>query len=387
MKFFQTIRCFVAVSICVGIFSLLTVNTGVAQEEIAEQDNNSLLVYVKQAELFSKEQHSFLKRSIDQATFMIENRSDDFIVIRNFSIVDQLPDIQRWYGSQYGSAYYSPLEDVWIYNEVNQQLSEPLFAFGVIPPRKALEISRWFLVKGGSIQCAIDFQRLSKAEAGTYLYVNLYDKSAFSPKRIFQRAESEENIDALLKSFDNVDWRHVIAPAIREVLIQSLEVSCQIPIQELEVNLEKVKEEIGDWILDSIFLRSLNLWVVETVAANYMIVDDKAIELPGISLLAFILIESQAGGVETILPLTGYEQFNPEKPSIKGAGYFNPGITILPREKIFPLLQAVKDNGHKVTAFAYDSNGLGERYYLLVGEFDEKVRREVAQQSYLATEE
>ena len=82
--------------------------------------------------------------------------------------------------------------------------------------------------------------------------------------------------------------------------------------------------------------------------------------------------------VDFILPLSGYENFAPQKPSINEAGYFSPGVTKITHKDILKLFTFAREKGDAVTIFPYDPTGLGISYYLLVGDFDEKRRREIA---------
>ena len=46
---------------------------------------------------------------------------------------------------------------------------------------------------------------------------------------------------------------------------------------------------------------------------------------------------------------------------------------------ILRLLELARDRGDGVTILPFDPNGLGMKFYVLVGEFDELARRDIAE--------
>ncbi|MBW2181943.1 MAG: hypothetical protein JRG81_16475, partial [Deltaproteobacteria bacterium] len=46
-------------------------------------------------------------------------------------------------------------------------------------------------------------------------------------------------------------------------------------------------------------------------------------------------------------------------------------------DEILSLFKFAREKGDSISVFAYDPTGLGKRYYLLVGDFNEKKRRDI----------
>jgi len=90
------------------------------------------------------------------------------------------------------------------------------------------------------------------------------------------------------------------------------------------------------------------------------------------------VIASSYRVVDSILPLSGYEEFDAQLPTIGPVGYFDPGVTKIDHADMPRLLEFARDRGDEVTVLPYDANGLGMRFYLLVGEFDAEARRRMA---------
>jgi len=95
----------------------------------------------------------------------------------------------------------------------------------------------------------------------------------------------------------------------------------------------------------------------------------------------FSLIAADKEEVSAVLPLQGYEEFAPTLPHIEGPGYFNPGVTKISKEDLRKLFFRAYQKSDAISVLTYDPNGLGKRQYVLVGEFDKKKRRVMAQES------
>lgn len=322
------------------------------------------------------EEYLFLKGAPARVIFLLENKSDDFIVVRSVSILGQLPDTDKWYGSQYGSTNYRQLDDTWEYNEMDQMLSEPVFAFGIIGPGKSLEVPRWCVLRGKKLPVKITCQRLNKTQAGEYLYFHTYNEGEFSARRVFERCG---DVDALLNAEKKVDWRVVIAPKMESVSMATQWAVCSVSLREPAFSFEQACKSITGEVSDYVFWPDENVWVVSTEKGAYLVGPEVVTELGEIDLLSFVIIASSNETVPVILPLNGYEAFNPQKPHIEGPGYFNPGVTQLPKNKLSVFFESVKKAGNAISILHYNPDGLGVRRYLLVGEFDETDRRNLAQ--------
>ncbi|MFC1884804.1 hypothetical protein ACFL2O_08540 [Thermodesulfobacteriota bacterium] len=320
---------------------------------------------------------AFLKRTPERVTFVLENRSDDFLVLRKFEIKDQLPDIERWVGPLYGSVEYSREKDVFFYNFVEQCLSEPVFSMGLIKPNGKIEISRNVVFKHNKIDFQIYFQRLILEDAKKSLYFNFPDEPELGPRKIFR---SIDDLEGLLNSnrTDSADWSRVIFKGQKEIPFLRQGTDCTVTLKEPELSLEKVLDKGNMRVFDYIFWKTKKSWVLKGENAVQLAGKDRMIQLGDIDLTVFTLIELSKDKVKCILPLKGYEGFNSKKPKIEGPGYFNPGITLIPKDKISELLQYAERHGDRIKTLVYDPHGLGKRFYIAVGEFNEEERRAFA---------
>jgi hypothetical protein len=321
------------------------------------------------------EEYLFLQGAPARIILLLKNTSDDFIVVRSVSIPGQLPDTDKWYGSQYGSTNYRELDDTWVYNEMQQMLSDPVFAFGVIGPGESLEVLRWCILREKKLPVKIAYQRLTKTQAGKYLYFHTYHEGEFSAKRIFERCS---DIDELSSAEKKVDWRVIIAPEIKSVPMITQQALCSVSLRESDFSFEQARKSIGSEASDYVFWPDENMWIISAEKGAYLVGPEVVTELPRIDLLSFIIIASSNETVPVIFPLSGYEVFNPQKPHIEGPGYFNPGVTQLPKHKLSTFFEGVKKAGDAISVLHYNPDGLGVQRYLLVGEFNETVRRNLA---------
>ncbi len=321
------------------------------------------------------EEHLFLQRAPARVILLLENKTDDFIVVRSVSVLGQLPDTDKWHGPQYGSTNYKELDDTWEYNTMQQMLSDPVFAFGLIAPGKSLEVLRWCILREKKLPIKIAYQRLTKTQAGKYLYFNTYREGEFDLKRMFKRYS---DIDALSNSEKEVDWEVVIAPKIESISMATQRALCSVSLRQPEFSFEQAHRSVGGEVSDYVFWPDENKWIISTGKGTYLVGSEAVTELPRIDLLSFIIIASSHKTVPVILPLSGYEAFNPQKPHIEGPGYFNPGVTQLPKDKLSAFFECVKKAGDVISVLHYNPDGLAVRRYLLVGEFNETARRNLA---------
>lgn len=147
-----------------------------------------------------------------------------------------------------------------------------------------------------------------------------------------------------------------------------------------EFTLEEAQDKGEQKASESLYWENKNSWVVKTEKGTYLVSKERIVELPDMDIRVFIVITSDFGKSDFILPLSGYEQFGAKGPRIEGPGYFNPGTTQIPHETLLSLFSFVKEKKDKISVLTYDPTGLGKKFYLLVGEFDEKKRREIVRQ-------
>lgn len=351
-------------------------NPGGQLKTKSRPDSGPLSAYVKQEMVRPPgDEYKFVKGGVSRPVFAIENNSNDVIILTDCSIKGQLPDIDRWYGARYGSAEYRPIEDTWKYNQMAQQLSKPVFAMGVILPHDSIEVEKWGILKEKTVQLDVAYQRLSKEQARNSLYVETVHTPLETGRDVFVHPE---HFSRSTGSGIAVNWHFVIFPETEKFPVKSQSLLCSVSLREPKADIKTAQSVIKDEIRDSVYWENRNMWAVKTDKGKYLVDGKKAILLPELDLLAFVIIESSYKRVDFILPLSGYEKFDPQKPSINEVGYFNPGVTKVLHENISELFAYTEKKGDGVTIFPYDPSGLGSNYYLLVGEFDEKRRREIA---------
>jgi hypothetical protein len=319
----------------------------------------------------------FPKGAPQLTNFTIENRSDDFIVIRKIEIDGQLPDIDRWFGPRYGSVEYREEKNVFFYNVVEQCLSEPVFAMGLIRPNGKIDVTRMVALRGSPVNFEVYYQRISLGDAKERLYFNFPDEPEIGPKRIF-RSIDDFNLFVSESRTDSVDWSTVILKGENKLPFQRQALSLPVILEESPFSLKKALEKFGFKIADYVFWTSENCWVFKRDKNLFIVGENRIVKLGNIDLAVFTLIELSPDKTGFILPLEGYEDFNPKRPKIEGPGYFNPGITHIPRNKVFRLFQYATRRGDGIKIIVYDPHGLGRRFYISVGEFKEKERRAYA---------
>lgn len=340
-------------------------------------DDDTLSVYVVQEMVRPPgEQHKFVRGAFSRVVLAIENASDDVIVLRGCSVSQQLPDIDRWYGSLYGSVSDKPLEDEWVYNEMVQQLSDPVFATGVIPPNDRLKVVRWLCLTEEEIEIDVSYHRLREEDALENLYVETYVDGQFNMERIFKHPNSPF---ADANSRADTNWQVVIFPRAGEFPVDRTSLACRVSLQEPPLSISAVRNTFHDKIQDAVYWKGQGKWVVRTNRGVFLVDDQSNSRLGDVDLLCFAVIESSFKAVDCILPLKGYEDFDAQPPRIEGPGYFNAGVTKIAHADIIRLLEAARDNNHSVTVLSYDANGLGSKFYLLIGEFDAVARRKIAE--------
>ena len=341
-------------------------------------EKGSLFVSIKSDQSGNKTpERTFQKGTPVLSSFIVENRTHDFIVLRRFEIKGQLPDIQRWFGPLYGSVEYRAEEDIFFYNVVEQCLSEPVFAMGLIRPRGSIEVPRRVALRNSSVTAEVFYQRIPLENAKKKLYFNFPDAPCMGPKRIFRHID---DFYPFLngKRTEEVDWSKVILKGENELPFQRHEATCAVRLTEPEFSLEKALKKFRMLFSDYIFWKSENCWIFKREKNVFLVGENRFLKLGEIDLTVFLLIELAPHDADFILPMEGYEDFNPQMPEIQGPGYFNPGITHIPRTKVLQLFEHAAQRGERVRTIAYDPHGLGKRFYISVGEFNEKERRAIA---------
>lgn len=330
-------------------------------------------VFVKQEFIRpSGEEFIFQTGAVSRMVFVIENISDDFIVIRNFAIQGQLPDIYGWYCSVYGGAEHMPLEDIWSYSELEQRLSEPIFAKGVIYPGGKLDVTRHVILRENKISIELAYHKISRKDAQRFLYFYFPEKESFSAHRKYKHYNNMNSIPV-----EEIDWEMVVFPGAEKIPVEKKVLLCDVSLKDPEFSLKNAEKGVGFKAEAFVYWKQQEAWVIGKDRERFLISQDKITKLPEIDLLSFVIIESSYKTTNFILPMTGYDRFNAVQPKIEGPGYFNPGITPLKNDKILPLFEFAKEKGDSVSVLAYDPTGLGKRFYLLVGDFDEKKRRDI----------
>lgn len=314
-----------------------------------------------------------LKNAPSHITFTVKNTSAHYIVLRRFEVEQQLPEEERWYGAAYGSVAYRPLEDEYRYYAMHQQLSEPVFAFGVLPPGDEITIERWTVPQDKSVAVIITYQALSADETEKMLYVSseraMYS-GAFATFTHPKKRALEEN---------DIDWSQVIFPDADQIPVISERHEVECAIAELGFSRAEAERIAGMSSEEALFWPAHNAWVLKKKDEVYYLTRAYHEPFPQMELDVITFCVSREKEVPCILPTEGYSAFNAILPTIEGPGYFNPGITQLKKEKVRTLFQHAYRHRDEVSLFSYDGDGLGRELYLLVGTFDEIKRRRQAE--------
>lgn len=310
----------------------------------------------------------FQKGVPSKITFYLTNNSDDLIVIRALDIEGGMPDITRWYGSRYGSTSYKPLEDIWEYYPLTQSQTEPVFVTSLIVPGGKIKITRTVVFKNDQAQIEVGYHRLAKDQIKEYLYLATKNADYFRQTNIFKHPESTDGL------FADHAWSTAILPDDEKLAIYSQKISMKVKLNDSHINL--IETYGGEKVIDYVIWKSQNALVIKTAKGIYFVKDSKVDELGRVDLKIFSIIPFKPITVGFILPLEGYEEFEPVYPSIEGPGYFSPGVTEIVHYDILRLFEFAKEKGHAISVVTYDSTGLGNEHYIVVGSFDEEKRRD-----------
>jgi hypothetical protein len=310
------------------------------------------------------DENKFVRHGVARLVFMIENDSNDVIILRGCSVPGQLPDIDRWHGARYGSVQHRPLEDVWHYSEMAQQLSMPVFAMGAIQPCGNLKVTRWAILKEGHVELEIAYHRLTPTQARQHLYVETAREEMIMD-RVFKHPQE---LPSLSDEGPQVNWRAVIFPEADTLDIQTQTITCPVSLREPPIGIETVQAVAGEPILDSVYCERLKAWVVRTAQSMFLVANDRRITLPETDLLAFIVIDSSYRTVPFILPTSGYDDFASYRQEKQDNRFDDGGVTPIPHDVARRLLECIRDNGHHIAVEAIDPTGLGLRFCLVVRE-------------------
>lgn len=333
-------------------------------------NEDSLSVYIKQEAAQSP--HPFRRGAVSRMVFTVENAGDDFIIVRNFKIQDQLPDIYRWYGAVYGGTEYMPLEDAWVFSELEQRLSEPVFATGVIYPGGKLDVTRYLILRDAPIGIELTYQKVTKKDSSGLLYFYFRGNDELGSCQKYKRLPHPDVIPV-----DAIDWERVIFPEADSVPLKQQRFYSRIRLEEHPFRLKDAEKKAGMKAESYVYWERQQAWIIGKDKKMYRVSSKEVMPLPEIDPLIFVIMASAYKTIDVILPMTGYDGFHAIQPKVEGPGYFNPGITPLPEDEMLSLFNIAREKGDSISALAYDSTGLGKRFYLLVGRFDEKKRRDV----------
>jgi hypothetical protein len=308
------------------------------------------------------DENKFVRHGVSRLVFMIENDTNDVIVLRDCTIPGQLPDIDRWHGARYGSVDHRPLEDVWRYSEMAQQLSMPVFAMGIIPPAGNLKVTRWAILREDHVALEIAYHRLTPAQARQHLYVETA-RDTMIMDRVFKHPQelpgpSDEGLQ--------VNWRVVIFPEAETLDIHSQTLTRPVSLREPPVGMETIQTLVAGPIRDSVYCRRQQAWAVKTPQAMYLLAGRERIALPEMDILAFVIIDSSYRTVPFILPATGYNDFASYRKEKEDNRFDDGGVTPIPHDAVRQLLECIRDNGHRIAVEAIDPTGLGRRFCLVV---------------------
>lgn len=330
----------------------------------AERERAGLSAYVHQEMVRPPgEEHKFIRDGVSRLVFLIENDSEDVVVLRNCSIPGQLPDIDRWHGARYGSVEHRPLEDVWWYHEMAQQLSEPVFAMGVIPPGGSLKVARWAILRDPHVTLDVAYHRLTPEQARRYLYVETVRDDSIGSNRVFKHPQEISHAAAPTR---DTHWHVVIFPEADTLEIGSQTLTCPVTLREPPVDIAAAQAIVGEPIVDSVYGPRRQAWVVQTVQSMCLVVEDTFTPLPTMDLLPFVVIEAAYRTVPFLLPEKGYDRFKSEEEDEEDR-FADAGVTQVPHSAVRDLLARAREHGHRITVRAHDPTGLGARFCLKVG--------------------
>ncbi len=338
----------------------------------------ALSVFVQQEQTRPPgDEHLFVRDAANRLVLVLVNDSGDYLVIRSLRVAGGLPDVERRYGARYGTTFHRPLEDEWHYNEFAQQLSDPLFAEGVIPPGGVMEVVRWAILRREQLALEVAFHRLTTGQAAESFYLAGLQGGAMTPDRVFRRYRAED-LEASLHG-GTLDWRTVIIPELNRYEMVSQPLAATLTLRSPAFSREAAQRMLDAPNGKALYWRGAGSWVMRT-QRGWMSVQPRGVQpLPELDPLVFLLIESH-DPVPVILPLQGYIDLGATAPAIRGPGYFDPGVSRLSRTELDRVFARAREKGHVLSPLLFDTNGLGKDTYLLVGDFDPQERRELARE-------
>ncbi len=319
----------------------------------------------------------FVRDAPNRLVLVLVNDSDDYLVIRSLQVAEGLPDIERRYGSRYGATFYQPLEDEWHYNEFAQQLSKPLFASGVIPPGGVMETVRWAVLRQEKLALEAVYHRLTPRQAAQAFYLADHQGAAMTQERVFRRYRAED-LEASLHG-GPLDWRTVIIPQLQSYRAVSRRLATGVTLRSPEFSRDAAQQKLDEPAVQALYRPGAGRWAMRTRRGWMSVGPGDVRPLPELDHLVFLLIES-LDPVPLILPLQGYRDLGAVAPAVRGPGYFDPGVSRLPRSALEGVFERARDKGHTLSPLVFDPNGLANKLYLLVGDFDPQKRRELARE-------
>jgi hypothetical protein len=314
------------------------------------------------------------------ADIVIQNHTSDLVILRRVEIQGQLPDIERWYGSQYGEARYDSEQDVYHFDSLVQVLSEPIFAGGVLLPGEIRGAERTVRLNRDRQVVEVQFQRLTEDEARKSLYVA--DPADSPLSQTFRRLAEPLGATASAEGSDR--WDMVIFPQADETPMDTATAELSLGLAEREFDRQAAvrkasRAEPGN----ETYSLGQDAYIFDYGPDGVKMVTGRdVVALPQCDLLVFDLMDQRGDEpVELLLPLEGFEDlFTVGKPHTEGPGFFNPGYTDVPQADLPRLLERCRERGLSVTVQAIDPNGLGASHRVVVGEAGDLAQRRAAMQ-------
>jgi len=336
------------------------------------------LSIAKDYDIGSKEEVSFTKAAPTKTIFTITNNSNKFIAIKKLDLKGGVKDMTNWCGSLPGKVNYEPILDVWDYDAMVKSTAQPIFVFGIIPPRKKIKVSYWTYFKESESWFDIEYYILEDDDLFKKFYFSLDEKKWFSYSKRFSHPKS---IDSLTMTFDKMGSLQAVSPQLLDLESNKSSLMLSLQVIEPSLSFQEAQEKLNFYkekrVLDYIYWNSEEAWIMQTRAGTYYITKNKHIEIGNVRTEVFLVIESSESMVAVILPLNGYSKFTPQKPTKDEYSYFDPGITLIKKSNILGLIEYANNRGDPISVIPYVDAFSQQDRCLLIGDFQESKRRQV----------
>jgi hypothetical protein len=301
------------------------------------------------------------------ARISVRNSSADVVVLRRVELADQLPDVFRWFGGQYGEATYDQGQDVWHFRSEVQVLSRPVFSWGALLPGEERVVPRTLRLRQEWQSVTVTFQRVAMAEAQKLLY---FPAGAPPPlgETDFQRMQGP----VTAKDLGVPEQRVVIFPSGAQQPKETAAADVPLTLSERSLDLEAAARQARLPVSAvKTFWLSQKAYILDGGAGGMLMVSEgAATPLPRCDPLVFDLMDLAGDKpVEVLLPLTGFDDlFTVGRPHTEGPGYFNPGYTSVAQADLPKLLERCRGLNLPVTVQPIDPTGLGAANQIAVGD-------------------